>query len=150
MREPIHVENVHVHKPFHDGRLITYRNGIWRSDGTFQRRREVVAVLVERLDDFDPSGEYTVLQLDLWADAFLRQQINDGKPNTEEPVILLEEHETDRRKREIYAASGKVSDEMLTELQSPDGQMMYWRTHPGGRKRNDSFRVEGSKASFYR
>src|SRR6516164_10496238 len=80
-------------------------------------------------EDFNPNATYTSWQLDRFADAILWQ---DKKPHLHYPAILMYEHLQSRRKKEIYVASG-IPDPTLTHDQSPDGQTIFWRSHPKGR-----------------
>lgn len=99
------------------------------------------------LDEFDTTGDYTPTQLDAYADAILRQ---DSKTNPigVYPQILFEEHIYNRRRREILCAQG-YPDEALTQTISKDGQMIYSRTHPQGRKVNTK-EARDQGASFFK
>lgn len=108
--------------------------------GWFNRRDDV------NVDDFDPDGDYTSTELDAYADAFLRKNSKE-KPINVYPQILMEEHLYNRRRREILTNQG-FPDESLTEAISKDGQMLYQRQHPQGRRVNtDEARARGS--SYY-
>jgi hypothetical protein len=127
------------------GERITYfddKGG--RNFGPKQKRS-----LLPLIEEFDDKKTYKPWELDMFADAWLVRDF-DKRRNFDEPVILLEEHELERRKREIYVYSGVPGEEVLDGFTSPDGQRMYWRTHPGGRKVNSLEQRRGNKASFYR
>jgi hypothetical protein len=99
---------------------------------------------------FNPVEEdYTPWQLDRFADAFLWEQIDQGNRNYEDPCILMYEHLHARRKKEIYVASG-TPDQTFALHHSPDGQMLYWRTHPQGRAVNSEEQRKSNAAGFYR
>lgn len=93
--------------------------------------------------------DYKPYQLDRFADRILWDSIDAGKKSGDVPTILMYEHLKERRKREIYVASG-TPDETLTNELSPDGQTMYWRTHPEGRKVNSEEIRNKHGSSFYR
>jgi hypothetical protein len=98
------------------------------------------------LDSFDPgSDDYSKRELEAYADAMLRE---DAKQNGSQG-ILFEEHLYSRRRREVYTAAG-VPDEAITHALSKDGQTMYNRTHPQGRKVNSEQQRKKNGASFYR
>lgn len=99
--------------------------------------------------------DYTNAELEAYTDALLRQDI---KENGNTKNILFREHLAARDRREIKVGSG-VADESLTNLLpksdrpgvvSGDGQMMYNRTHPRGRKVNSKEQRLRNGASFYR
>lgn len=105
---------------------------------------------------FDPARtDYSGAELDAYAEALLKQDIREnGNVNN----ILFREHLAARDRREIKVGSG-VADESLTNLlpksdrpgvTSGDGQMMYNRTHPRGRKVNSKEQRSRNGASFYR
>lgn len=98
--------------------------------------------------EIHPSYEYTSWELNELADELLREDARNERPIGEYPAILFNEHLYHRRKREILSTSGVV-DEALTNELSPDGQRMFHRTHPEGRKVNSpEQRKRGS--SFYK
>lgn len=98
---------------------------------------------------FNPIKSYTGWELDRFADAILWQEIEKGKKNFEDPVILMFEHLKERYRREVYTVRG-IPDETVTHDLSPDGQTMYWRTHPKGRKVTTAEQQKKNSASFYR
>jgi hypothetical protein len=105
---------------------------------------------------FDPSkSDYSAAELEAYTDALLKLDI---KENGNVENILFREHLAARDRREIKVGSG-VADESLTNLlpktdrpgvTSGDGQMMYNRTHPRGRKVNSKEQRLRNGASFYR
>lgn len=113
------------------------------------------------LSTLDDQGSYSNRELEAFADAMLRAD----KEGTENPTgwytqtgILFEEHLYSRSRREIGNASG-IADPTLTrglqDSQKPgrfsgDGQMMYNRTHPRGRKVNSKEQRDKNGASYYR
>lgn len=111
------------------------------------------------LSEFNPDGDYTDRQLEAYADAMLKEDIKaSGNVNN----ILFEEHLAARRRREVYARSqdsnGTVDEAITTGLpktnrpgvHAGDGQMMYNRTHPSGRKVNSKEQRLRNGASYYR
>lgn len=84
----------------------------------------------EEIPDFDPALEfdYTRRELSLLAEKIL---LEDPKPMAEDPVVLNYSALRHRTKPEIYTSSG-IADPTLTE--GLNGEGMYWRTHPNGRK----------------
>lgn len=101
-------------------------------------------------DDFDPTQTYSKIELDLFADAILWRDVQNGRRNFHDPVILFEEHELERRKREIYVWTGTPTETVLADFESPDGQRMYWRSHPRGRRMNSEEQKKKNRASWYR
>jgi hypothetical protein len=108
------------------------------------------------LSEFDPdSSDYSSEQLEAYADAMLRKDI---KENGNQKHILFKEHLAARARREIKVGSG-VADDIITAhlpksqrpgVTSGDGQMMYNRTHPRGRKVNSLEQRKRNSASFFR
>jgi hypothetical protein len=99
--------------------------------------------------------DYTSAELDAYAEALLREDI---KANGNVQHILFKEHLAARARREVVTESG-VADKTLTNLlpkgqrpgvTSGDGQMMYNRTHPRGRKVNSKEHRLRNRAAFYR
>ena len=108
-------------------------------------------------NDFDPDRrDYTQTELDAYAEALLKEDI---KENGNVRHILFKEHLAARDRREIKVGDG-IADETLTNLLSKnkdrpvsaagDGQMMYNRTHPRGRKVNSKEQRSRNGASYYR
>lgn len=108
------------------------------------------------LSTFDPNGKYTDRELDAYADAMLKEDIRE---HGNVRHVLLKDHLDSRRRREYPVDASKI-DESLTNLlpknndrpvnASGDGQMMYNRTHPRGRKVNSKEQRQRHGASFYR
>lgn len=124
--------------------------------GWQNRQREQVD-----LSTFDKEQDYTGRELEAYADAFLRADKESTNNSTQwyaETGVLFEEHLYSRSRREIGNASG-IADPTLTrglqDSQKPgrfagDGQMMYNRTHPRGRKVNSAEQRKKNGASWYR
>lgn len=116
----------------------------------FQRQERVdFATFEEERDD------YSGAELEAYADALLREDI---KENGNQNHLLFREHLAARIRREVPVGSG-VADRTLTNLLpkserpgvvSGDGQMMYNRTHPRGRKVNSKEQRSRNGASYYR
>lgn len=131
-------------KGLYDGRKSYYFDGVPAGrDFGASRKAEIVRELTP--EQFDPNWDYKPWQLDIWADVWLRH--NEADENV--PHVLMEDHYIERLRREVYVGSG-VPDEYTTNLLSPDGQMMYWRTSPRGRKRNSDEQRQKNGASYYR
>lgn len=123
-----------------------------RDDMAWHRRGQEIVDLA----DFTEDGDYTGSVLDAYADAFLRADAKAIDPATGKPKgiggenpILFEEHLYNRRRREILCEQG-YPDEALTQTLSKDGQMIYNRTHPQGRKVNSPSARKDHGASFFR
>jgi hypothetical protein len=97
---------------------------------------------------FDTKEEYTDKELEAYSTALLREDQKENK-NSGDTGILFEEHLQSRRRREVYTKAG-VPDDAITSGLSKDGQMMYWRTHPEGRKVNSKQQRKDNGASFFR
>lgn len=102
------------------------------------------------IESFDESKPWTPYQLDRFADRILWNDIDSGRDHLVEPCVLMYEHLKARRKKEIYVASGVPDATLMSEALAPDGQFMYWRTHPQGRKVNDKEQREKNGAGWYR
>jgi hypothetical protein len=101
--------------------------------------------LWKELPPFDPAQDYTAKELELYANAMLSDTKGD-----EGPRILFQENIEQRDwRREVYANSGTVDDE-ITKAISRDGQMMYNRQHPQGRRVNSEQQRKVNGASYYR
>lgn len=98
------------------------------------------------LTAFDPSRSYTAAELEAFADLALRE---DCARRPEAPKVLFQEHAESRWSREVNTKAGTPDDEITASL-SKDGQTMYNRTHPEGRKVNSDTQRKKNGASFYR
>jgi len=107
------------------------------------------------LEDFDPNGNYSAKELEAYAEAMLKEDI---KENGNVNHILFEEHIKTRWRREVPNSTG-IADPTLTNLlgnpnrpvdHSGDGQMMFNRTHPRGRKTNSASQRKKNGASYFR
>lgn len=100
--------------------------------------------------DFDPHATYTDRDLEMYANAILSKDVSE---HPDGPRILFQEHIEPKWRREV--SPGKDSktgtvDSTLTNATSPDGQRMYNRQHPEGRKVNSKQQRESNGASYYR
>jgi hypothetical protein len=101
--------------------------------------------MISELAPFDPDRkDYTERELALYADALLRE----AGPSEEAPV-LFQEHIEPRWRKEVRVESG-TPDQAITNSLSADGQTMYNRQHPQGRKVNSSEQRSKNRASYYR
>jgi hypothetical protein len=105
---------------------------------------------------FNPDGSYNGRELEAYADSLLR---TDAKENPHvETNVLMPEHLYSRQRREIGNASGIADPTLTASLQdktrpgrhSGDGQMMYNRTHPRGRRVNSPEQRKKNGASYFR
>lgn len=101
----------------------------------------------KELPPFDPSRkDYTARELELYANQLLR---TDREENPTGPRILFQEHIEPDWRREVNAKEGVV-DAAITRAQSKDGQTMYNRQHPEGRRVNSEQQRKTNGASYYR
>lgn len=101
----------------------------------------------KELPPFDPSrSDYTERELELYTNQLLRA---DRLNNPDGPRILFQEHIEPDWRREVLATEGVV-DQAITNSLSPDGQNIYNRTHPQGRKVNSEEQRRRNGASFFR
>jgi hypothetical protein len=134
------------------------------------QRRAPKPLLLETVDDsgiytfsdgdkmltFDPSksDEYTPAQLDRFTDAILRRDAKENNPIHGENPILFDEHIYNRKRREIYVNAGTPDDIQGLDdergIHRGDGQKIFNRTHPSGRKVNSEHQRKKNGASYYR
>jgi hypothetical protein len=105
---------------------------------------------------FDPAqpGRYSMTAVGRFTEAILRHDARTREPINGENPILFEEHLYNRRRREINVASG-TPDDLRGLWDKPgvtrgDGQVLYNRTHPQGRKVNSEEARKRHGASWYR
>jgi hypothetical protein len=106
-------------------------------------------------DTFDPeNNDYTGRDLEDYADAILRKDAKEDNPIHGENPILFEEHLYNRRRREILVTSGTPDDIQGLDdergIHRGDGQKIFNRTHPQGRKVNSEHQRRKNGASYYR
>lgn len=109
------------------------------------------------LDDFESTGDYNARELEAYADALLKKDI---KENGNVQHILFKEHLEARGRREMKVDATKIDESITNALPKNDrakagvhvgdGQMMYNRTHPKGRKVNSQEQRRKHGASFFR
>lgn len=108
--------------------------------------------------DFSEEEDYSARELEAFADALLRADSRQFTNYSREHGILFAEHIYTRQRREIGNASGVADPTLTASLQdkqkpgrhSGDGQTMYIRTHPRGRKVNSREQRKKNGASYYR
>lgn len=100
------------------------------------------------LEDFDPSKTYTPAQLEAYSDLMIDQDRRNRPDKEGYPKVLMQEHVETQWQREVN--SGTEIDPAITVEGSPDGQRMYNRTHPEGRKVNSPEQRKKNGASWYR
>jgi hypothetical protein len=100
---------------------------------------------ISELEPFDASRkDYSERELALYADALLREA-----GASEEAPILFQEHIEPRWRKEVRVESG-TPDQTITNSLSADGQTMFNRQHPQGRKVNSEQQRKTNGASYYR
>lgn len=100
-------------------------------------------VLVE-LEPFDSTRkDYSERELAMYADLMLRENPSEDNP------ILFQEHIEPRWRKEVKVESG-TPDRAITNSLSSDGQTMFNRQHPQGRKVNSEQQRKTNGASYYR
>jgi hypothetical protein len=101
--------------------------------------------MLQDLPEFDSTRtDYDERELELYADKLIRESSPDpGCP------VLFQEHIEPRWRKEVGVASG-TPDAVITASMSNDGQMLYNRTHPQGRKVNSREQRSRNRASYYR
>ena len=126
---------------------------------TWRRRRRNE---LPDLSTFDESEDYTGRELEAFADAMLKADSKQFDNYGKQTGILFEDNLYNRRKREVYAkskeANGIVDPTLTASIASRDergrvkgdGQTMYNRTHPEGRKVNSPEQRKKNSASYYR
>lgn len=102
-------------------------------------------------DTFDENkNDYTGSELEAYASALLRADAKTEKHWHKKHGILFQEHYESRKRREVFTGTGDTPDAVITASLSKDGQTMYNRTHPQGRKVNSEKQRRDNGASFYR
>lgn len=100
---------------------------------------------LEDLPEFDETRtDYTERELAMYSDLLLREA-----GSTEDCKFLFQEHIEPRWRKEVRVESG-TPDAAITNSLSADGQTMYNRQHPQGRKVNSSSQRKSHGASYYR
>lgn len=110
------------------------------------------------IETFDAETDYNGRELEAYADAILRADSKQFTNYSKEKGILFPEHVYTRQRREIGNSSGIADPTLTASLQdkqkpgrhSGDGQMIYNRTHPRGRKVNSEEQRQRHGASFFR
>jgi hypothetical protein len=104
-------------------------------------RKEALA----ELPPFDPSRkDYTERELAMYTDLMLREA-----GSSEDAPFLFQEHIEPRWRKEVKTENG-TPDPAISNANSPDGQTMYNRQHPQGRKVNSKEQRTSNGASYYR
>lgn len=106
-------------------------------------------------ETLDPENlDYSNRELEDYADAILRKDAKDENPIHGENPILFEEHLYNRRRREILVTSGTPDEIQGLDdergIHRGDGQKIFNRTHPNGRKVNSEHQRRKNGASYYR
>jgi hypothetical protein len=107
------------------------------------------------LSTFDPDGKYTPAELDRYAEAMLKEDIRE---NGNVGHVLLTDHLKQRARREHPVDASNIDGtitQMLSKTDRPvdsagDGQKLYNRSHPRGRKVNSKRQRTTHGASYYR
>jgi hypothetical protein len=108
--------------------------------------------VVVDLKNIDPDSKYArEAFIEAFGEAMLRADIRKAEkpqPYQRSLGILFEGQLKKRRDREKRASEGVV-DEIITAAGSPDGQRIYNRSHPEGRRINSEEQRKEHGASFY-
>lgn len=103
---------------------------------------------LQELPPFDPTRtDYDERELAMYADLMLRESGSNSDPDM--PAILFQEHIEPRWRKEVTVAEG-TPDRVITNSLSADGQTMFNRTHPQGRKVNSKEQQTKNGAGWYR
>lgn len=101
--------------------------------------------LLQELEPFDSEKtDYTDRELNMYADQFLRDA-----GSVDDAPFLFQEHIEPRWRKEVNPKGG-TPDAAITYSLSPDGQTIYNRQHPEGRKVNSDVQRKSNGASYYR
>lgn len=119
---------------------------------SWQRRFTREPVDPETLDA--EKTDYSNRELEDFADAILRKDAKENNPIHGENPILFDEHLYNRRRREILVNSGTPDEIQGLDdergIHRGDGQKIFNRTHPQGRKVNSEHQRKTNGASYYR
>jgi len=100
---------------------------------------------LQELQPFDPTrSDYSERELAMYADLMLREG-----GSTPDAPILFQEHIEPRWRKEVTVSEG-TPDRAITNSLSADGQTMFNRQHPQGRKVNSETQRKTNGASYYR
>lgn len=95
------------------------------------------------IDDFDEKEKYTNSQLEAFATSLLK---NDRKESKESHGILFDEQLDIDKRREVLVDASEIDGTLTQSIQDNerpgtykgDGQRIFWRRHPQGRKVNSN------------
>lgn len=111
----------------------------------YTHRKEALS----ELPPFDPTRtDYTERELAMYADLMLRDSDDD-----DDCPILFQEHIEPRWRKEVTVKEPGLNgtpDGAITHSLSADGQTMFNRQHPQGRKVNSEQQRKVNGASYYR
>ena len=107
------------------------------------------------VEEYDPSRtDYTPAQLELFATTILKQ---DRRDSGDDHNIMFNDQLYKLSKREIPVDASEIDATLTNAMQDPnkpgvfrgDGQKMFWREDPRGRKVNNADQRK-SGSSYYR
>lgn len=112
-------------------------------------------VKISDLEEFQEGKEYNSSELEAFATAMLKK---DRRDTGEDHNILFDEQIYNKSKREILVDAFDIDGTLTNIMQDKDkpgvykgdGQKMYNRAHPLGRKVNDETARKTKGASYYR
>jgi len=112
-------------------------------------------VKISDLDEFKEGEEYTSSQLEDFGTAFLKR---DRRDSGESHSILFNEQLYNKSKREVLVDAFDIDGTLTNVMQDKDrpgvfkgdGQRIYNRAHPLGRKVNDENARKTKGASYFR
>lgn len=105
---------------------------------------------------FDPTkSDYSGRELEAYAEAMLREDMTARKLRPKDAGILFDDHLASRKQREVHNKYGiPLIDGAIHQTETGryrgDGQTMYWRQHPEGRKVNSKQQRKDNGAGYYR
>lgn len=105
---------------------------------------------------FDPEKtDYSSKDLEAYAETLLREDMTSRKLRPKDTGILFDDHIASRKQREVYNKWGvPLVDGAIQQTETGrykgDGQTLYWRTHPQGRKVNSKDQRSRNGAGWYR
>lgn len=120
---------------------------------SWYRRRQYEQV---DLSEFSEDGDYTGSQLEAYATAMLKQDRRENKHL--DLGILFDEQLYNKSKREIIVDAFEIDGTLTNSIQDTDrpgvvkgdGQRIYNRAHPNGRKVNTEEARKTKGASYYK
>jgi hypothetical protein len=105
---------------------------------------------LEELPEFDPNRtDYSERELAMYADKMLWESSSENDLRKSDYPVLMQEHAESKWRKELNVGTG-TPDAAISSAASPDGQRMFNRQHPQGRKVNSSQARKIHGAGYYR